>query len=228
MRLKLVLFVLILGFVGVGGKFLISRFDIRDKVVNEESNKAWSELIEKGENDTKNDNAESKGTTMGNFVVPPMLGWEKTITKDNFEYSLTYIKYLDNDDNVEFEFHYEPTKKAGRPPSVSDIRRRALVMLQGVLRANNYKSLPHVTTVGPQLTKFQQWPAYFISIHMDYSKDPKIVDSDDEKVMIFADKTDMYNIVVDFSNASSTPQSRLLANEVWKKMLKEIHPVQSK
>jgi len=219
-RLKLVLFVLILAFVGIGGKLLINRFS--------RSNKAWDELIEKSANSTKNDTAESKGTTMGNFVIPPMLGWDKTITKDNHDYSLTYIKYLRNAANVEFEFHYEPTKKKEKPPSVSDIRRRALVMIQGVLRANNRKDLPHVTTVGPQLAKFQNWPAYVILIHMDYSKDPKIIDTDDEKVMVFADKTDMYNMVVDFSNASSTPQSRLLANQVWKKMLKEIHPAQSK
>jgi hypothetical protein len=219
-RLKLVLFVLIFAFVGIGGKLLINKFS--------RSNKAWDELIEKSANKTKNDTAESKGTTMGNFVIPPMLGWDKTITKDNHDYSLTYIKYLNNNADVEFEFHYEPTKQGEKPPTVLDIKQRASVMIQGVLRANNHPNLPHVTTVGPQLAKFQNWPAYVILIHRDYSKDPKIIDTDDEKVMVFADKTDMYNIVVDFSNASSTPQSRLLANHVWEKMLKEIHIVQSK
>jgi hypothetical protein len=175
----------------------------------------------------KTEISKNESITIGNFIIPPMSGWEMSVENNRSAspISLTYTKYLDNDADVEFEFHYEPTKEGGNPPTVSDIKKRALVMLQGVLRANNYMDMPRVTTVSPRLTKFQHYPAYFVSTHMDYSKDPKIIDTDDSKIMIFADKTDMYNMVVDFSNAANTPQSRQLADQVWKKMLKEIKPV---
>jgi hypothetical protein len=154
-----------------------------------------------------------KSIKLANLIIPPMPGWNDLTAYNQVPVtSLTFTKQIDLDKDVDItlSFDYEPTQV--------NIKDRASVMIRHTLRMNERQT--HVTVINPHQTKFQNWPAYTMSTHM-IDRYPQNIYTDDIKDMIFADGKYTYIIELDIANGSNAPQTRQVADQVWKKVQTE-------
>lgn len=183
-----------------------------------------------------NDNApvlKSEIATIGNFVIPSLLGWDRTvdITPDKLAIGLQYIPNLNPMDskgtNVYYGFYYSPADTEHKSFTASDIKGTAFLVLKALAEDNNAKTTGiHIKVLVSKPTTFNHAPAYITSIHFNFSDDPKVLDTHDVKTLYFSDGRDLYNLSVSIDNASSDLHSRQLADQVWQKLLKEMKPIE--
>jgi hypothetical protein len=179
-----------------------------------------------------NDNApspKSEITTIGNFVIPSMPGWEKNSSVELYDMGidLEYDRDLGEGDSVYFDFGYNPAKKGEKTSTTSVIKKGEHAWLKALSDVNNdKKERTKVKVLISKLTTFQHSPAYFDSVHINYSSDPQIIDTYDEKALFFSDGTGTYDMSVGVDDALKDPHLRQLADQVWQKVLKEIKPIE--
>ncbi len=183
-----------------------------------------------------NDNApgpKSEIATIGSFVIPSMLGWERneSISADNLgiivDYNPDLNQMASKGTNVDYGFYYSPADTEHKSFTASDIKATAFLVLKALAEDNNAKTTGiHIKVLVSKPTTFNHAPAYITSIHFNFSDDPKILDTHDEKTLYFSDGRDLYNMSVGIDNASSDLPSRQLADQVWQKLLKEMKPIE--
>lgn len=170
----------------------------------------------------------SEVITIGNFIIPSMPGWEKEMSGEPYDLgiNLEYNRDLGEGDTVYFDFGYSPAKKGDKTSTTSVIKKGENAWLKALSGVNNDKKEgTQVKVLISQLTTFHHWPAYFDSVHINYSNDPQIIDTYDEKALFFSDGTGAYIMSAGVDDALSDPHLRQIADQVWRKMLKEIKPI---
>ena len=173
-------------------------------------------------------------TTIGNFIIPSLSGWEKEldIDPDGLGITLEYTHQFVEGGNVYFDFGYSsdygypPAKHREKPLTASEIKKREHTTLESLRGADIKNAGINIKVLDSRPTTFYDVPAYLDSIHINYSNDPKIIDTNDVKDLTFSDKRGIYVMSVSIDDAANSPQSQQMADQVWQKMLKEIQPIE--
>lgn len=178
-----------------------------------------------GDNSTS---PQSKITTIGNFIIPSLPGWEKEIDIEPYDLgiSVQYNHNFNEETIMNFSFYYSPAPMGGKPLTASEIKELADRVIKGLSGTDVKNAGINIKVLDSRPTTFHNVPAYLNSIHINYSSDPKVIDTNDMKVLTFSGDRGTYTMTLIIDDAANSTPLLKMADQVWQKMLKEIKPIE--